>query len=153
MDQREAILEQIKAICLQVQTDNISILSAVRNRALLTNEKRPGVVLLDGDETPQGTTNNGDRFLFRPRLVEMRPELYILLEERRVNNANIGEDLNALRNALSVAITTDATLATLLGSNGKVVYNGCVTDLKSGSALSGQMRLDFAYRYWFKPTA
>jgi hypothetical protein len=153
-DQREEILEAIKTICLAVKTANTSIKSAVRNRALLTNEKRPGVILLDGDESRIGANvNNGRAMGFRPVLTEMKPELYILLDERRIENSNIGEDLNALRVALSVAITTDANLAALLGSNGKVVYNGCVTDLKSGSALTGQMRLDFAYQYWFKPTS
>lgn len=153
MDQRESILERIKEICLNVQTANASIKSARRNQGLLANDKRPGVVLLDGDETATGTSGvNGRQQLYRPRLVEMKPEMYILLDERRLENVNVGEDLNALRLAISVAITTDDQLATLLGSNGKVVYNGCVTDLKSGSALTGQMRIDFAYQYWFKPT-
>jgi hypothetical protein len=153
-DQREMILERIKDICLDVKTADASIISSVRNRGLLANEKRPGVILLDGDESPVGgaSVNGGRNGYFRPTFVEMKPELYILLEERRLQNANVGADLNALRNALCVAITTDAQLAVLLGGpNGKVIYNGCVTDLKSGSALTGQMRLDFAYRYWFKP--
>jgi hypothetical protein len=115
-DQREEILEAIKTICLAVKTANTSIKSAVRNRALLTNEKRPGVILLDGDESRIGANvNNGRAMGFRPVLTEMKPELYILLDERRIENSNIGEDLNALRVALSVAITTDANLAALLG--------------------------------------
>lgn len=152
-DKREMILERILAICLGLKAGDTTILSAVRNRGLLSNERRPAVILLDGDEADTGlATFNGGRTPFRPSLVAMKPELYIDLDERRGTNTGVGEDLNRYRMAISQAIVTDTQLATLVGSNGKVVYNGCVTDLKSGSALTGQMRLDFTYSYIFVPT-
>jgi len=152
-DRREAILERISAIIL---TPGLGFASSVRNRGLRQNEQRPACVLLDGDESPKLVHNNrrsGRASMLTPQIMIMRPELYVLLVEKRPTNVEVGQDLNAKRIALVAAIAEDTALATLLGSNGGMVYNGCVTDLKSGSALTGQMRLDFAYTYTFYPTA
>lgn len=161
MDKREAILNRVLAILLDAKT-GAGIKTAVRNRGLLNNEKRPAAVLLDADELPtiilpQSRTDS--RYTVRGQIVQMKPEMYILLDEKRPTGANadgsdpIGPELNAMRIAISNAICNDADLATLLGANGGIAYNGCVTDLKSGSSLTGQMRIDFGYRYFFDPQA
>jgi len=150
-DKREAILERVSAICLTVP----GFSSSVRNRGLRSNEQRPACVLLDGDESSKlvhDTRNKGRAGAMTPQIMIMRPELFVLLPEKRPTNVDVGQDLNEKRIALIAAIAEDASLAALLGSNGGVVYNGCVTDLKSGSAATGQMRLDFAYTYTFIPT-
>lgn len=154
-DKREDILAQYLAIAVAVKTADVSIKTAIRNRGWQSNEERPAVILLDADEATTGNQSTYGRggLLMRPAIVTMRPELYVILDERRLKNDTVGESLNAYRVALSQAIASDTTMATLLGSNGKVVYNGCVTDLKSGSALTGQMRLDFAFTYVFVPTS
>lgn len=155
-DVREAILIRLAAIIL---TPALGFTTAVRNRGLRSNEQRPAVIVLDGDEAPiltHGGRNNrsqGGRAMgLTPSIMQMRPELYILLKEDRPVNTDIGPDVNAMRIALVAAIAEDTALKTLVGSNGTILYNGCVTDLKSGSALTGQMRLDFAFNYTFKPT-
>jgi hypothetical protein len=126
----------------------------VRNRGALPTDVRPAIILLDGDEENAGSNStNGRSMLMRPSLMTMRPELYVVLDERRLKNDTVGESLNNYRMLIARAIATDEQMATLLGSNGKVVYNGCATDLKSGSALTGQMRLDFAFTYLFVPTS
>jgi len=162
VDKREDILERLRAI-LEEQAAALSFKSVVRNRGLMSNEQRPALALLDGDELPRGivpSTRNGDRYSgLRPRLMGMQPEVYILRDELRPQNEkpdgseNIGAIVNANRIAIVDAICTDAALKALLGTNGGIVYNGCVTDLKSGLALSGQMRIDFELRYFFDPTA
>ena len=154
-DTREDILLRYLAIAQAVKLADTSIKTVIRNRGWRSNEDRPAIVLLDGDESNNGTAVTLGRggLLMRPSIVTMRPELYVLLDERRLENETVGEDLNAYRIALTRALATDQQMVTLLGSNGKVVYNGCVTDLKSGSALTGQMRLDFAFTYLFVPTA
>lgn len=154
IDTREQILNRILAIC----TESGGMVSAVRNRALLKTEKRPAVILLDGDETQQTThprngRTSGRMMPLTPQIMTMRPELYILLEDKKVEeNTVIGPETNAARIRLCKAIGEDEQLLMLLGSNGGIVYNGAATDLKSGSALTGQMRLDFAYTYTFFPT-
>ena len=157
-DVREAVLARLQAIILLPAAGTFS--TAVRNRGLRSNEQRPAVIMLDGDETPvltHGGRNNraqsGRSMVLTPSIMQMRPELYILLKEDRPVNVDVGEELNTKRIALVAAIAEDTALKALLGSNGGILYNGCVTDLKSGSALTGQMRLDFAFNYTFFPTA
>ena len=154
-DTRELILVRIVAICLAEKT-NAGIVTVARNRGLLKTEARPACVLLDGDETPKLVHNNqrrGRAMLMAPSIMIMRPELYVALEEKPPLPDTVGPQLNAKRIALVAAIAGDLALTALLGSNGGMTYNGCVTDLKSGSALTGQMRLDFAFTYTFFPTA
>lgn len=151
-DNRELILARIQAVCLNASDFETS----VRNRGLLSNEKRPACILLDGDEVqrlsldlPRG--HRGRAMLMAPQIMNMTPELYILLKEGRPTNENVGQELNAKRIALLAALSADTALADLIGPNGNMVLSGCTTDLKSGSALTGQMRMDFSILYVLKP--
>jgi hypothetical protein len=128
--------------------------SFARNRGLRDDESRPGMVLLDGDESPRiSRRTQGQASLMAPQIIEIRPEVYILLKEKRPKNEQVGQQLNAFRIAFMSRLWSDTTLATILGANGSIVYNGLQTDLKSGSAMSGEMRLDFVANYVLKPTA
>lgn len=152
-DTRELILERILVTAETVP----GITTAVRNRQLLSTESRPAIVLLDGDEQPKLSLETrrlrGRAGPMTGQIMTLRPELYILLKEGRPNNETIGAELNAFRIAFLASMWADVTLADLVGPNGNLVYNGCATDLKSGSALSGEMRLDFVVNYLLKPTA
>lgn len=151
-DLREDVLSRIFTTMGTVT----GITSTVRNRGLRSNEQRPAMVLLDGDETPRLSTDTarlkGRLGLMAPQIITLRPEVYILLKEDRPKNSEVGPELNAFRIDFLSKMWADTTLATLLGSNGSIVYNGAVTDLKSGSALTGQMRLDFILNYVLRPT-
>lgn len=148
-DKRELILDRIFTVLKTVS----GITTFARNEGQQDNDARPAIVLCDGDENARLTPPpRGRGGLMAPTTNTMRPEIYILLKEGRVKNVDVGSNLNAFRLAVSQAIAQDAELAALIGPNGSIVYNGCVTDLKSGSALSGQMRLDFAFTYVFDPT-
>jgi hypothetical protein len=157
-DTRELILVRL----LDIAETLAGLTTKIRNRGLLTTDKRPAVVLLDGDETPVlthgGRSNrakNGILMGLTPQIMAMKPELYITLKEPSNSNdalEGLGTALNAKRIELINAIAEDEELLTLLGSNGGLVYNGCATDLKSGGAFKGHMRLDFEFRYTFFPT-
>lgn len=156
-DKRELILVRIAAITTAAQTA-AGIKTCVRNRGLMQNEARPACVLLDGDERPglQRPVRHGREASvggMAPAIMRMTPELYVLMDELRPKNEEIGPLLNAKRIALVKAIANDAPLKALLGANGGIIYTGCTTDLKSGSALTGQMRLDLIYTYVFNPNA
>lgn len=152
-DMREDALARLLVI-MQTVT---GISTAVRNRSLLGTEKRPAMVLLDGDELPRLSIDTsrikGRAMMMIPQIVSLRPEVYILLKEDRPNHQTLGQDLNAFRIDFFKKMWADAALTSILGSNGSIVYYGCETDLKSGSALSGQMRLDFILNYVLRPTA
>jgi hypothetical protein len=155
MDTREQILSRLAAIAVDLS----GFKSAVRNRGLRDNEKRPAVIILDGDEAPvlthggrQNRAHAGRTMSMTPQVMAMKPELYVLMDEARPQNEDLGPALNAKRVQFVKAIAEDDQLLALLGSNGGILYNGCVTDLKSGMPLSGQMRLDFMFSYTFFPT-
>lgn len=156
-DTREAILTRLLAIAVAVT----GIQSALRNRGLLKNDKRPCIVLLDGDETPRLSMDTrrlrGRTGIMGPQIVQMRPELYIIPDEVRPIGADettpVGPLINDIRIRFLQAIWADTTLANILGPNGSMAYNGMATDLKSGSSLSGQMKLDFIINYALLPTA
>jgi hypothetical protein len=155
-DTRELILVRLLAIAV-AQADFVT---AVRNRGLLSTEARPAIVLMDGDETPVlthgGRSNrarSGTIMALTPQVMQMKPELYITLPENDpAIQETLGTLLNVKRRLLVRAIAEDEALLLLLGSNGNIIYNGCATDLKSGSSLKGQMRLDFLLNYTFFPT-
>lgn len=155
-DTRELILVRLLAIMGTVS----GITTTVRNRGLLQVEARPAQVLLDGDEQPLLTINTqrlkGMIGLMTPQIMSARPEIYYLPKEKRPTNstpANIGSEANAWRIEILDKIWSDVELAELIGSNGSMVYNGCETDMKSGSAMSGEIRLDFIVNYVLSPTA
>jgi hypothetical protein len=137
------------------------ITSNVRNRALMGNEQRPAQVLLDGDELSRLSVDTkrikGAASLMAPQIVTVRPEVYFLPKEKRplnsANGKNIGTEANEWRIAFLKKLWGDVELAVLLGSNGSMVYNGCETDMKSGSAMSGEIKLDFIVNYVLQPTA
>jgi hypothetical protein len=151
-DAREDILARVFTIMGSVP----GMQTAVRNRALRANDERPCMVLLDGDETPRLSVDNrrikGRAGLMLPEIVQLRPQIFILLKEDRPNNDQIGQEINAFRIAFMKLLWEDTTLASILGSNGSMYYYGCETDMKSGSAFSGQMRMDFIINYVLKPT-
>jgi hypothetical protein len=152
-DKRELILARL----FTIMGTMTGVTTSVRNRGLLENERRPAQVLLDGDEVPLLTSSTsrlkGMTGLMWPQLMDMRPQVFYLPKEKRPINAGIGEQANAWRIQFLEKLWGSVELAVLLGSNGTIVYNGCETDLKSGSAMSGEIRLDFVVTYYFQPTA
>lgn len=158
-DVREAILVRLKDILDALTAAPLSGLqAATRNRGLRENAQRPCLVLVDGSETADVT---GERVfrpgVFRTQLMRMNPAIYILPKEERPTNVdasdvNVGTVSNGLRVQVCNAIATDAQLAALITSNGRVVFNGTETDLESGAAMSGEMKLDLSIVYPFNPT-
>lgn len=156
-DMREDILARLFVVMESMD----GITTNVRNRGLMSNEQRPAQVLLDGDEVPRLTVDTkrikGQAALMAPQIMSARPELFFLPKEKRPTNVadgkNIGTEANEWRIAFMKKLWADVELAALLGSNGSIVYNGCETDMKSGSAMSGEIKLDFVVNYVLRPMA
>lgn len=157
---REDILAQLLVILEEVK-DDLGAFSVFRNRGLMSNDKRPALALLDGNEDAR-LTGDRDRaqkittsghIRMTPQLMTMHPQIFVVLDSRKPQNENIGQDLNTYIDAVTIAIAKDATLLTLLGSNGSMALKSVETDLNSGDAAEGQAKLDFELTYVLDPYA
>lgn len=147
--------EQILTRCLEILTTvaaNDPTATVKRNRGNMKQDARPAFVLLDGDETARLTGDRRGRVRMATQLMTMRPQFFVLLKDTKPQNENIGQDLNAYRVRLIEALASDTTLANLIGSNGDIALAGVETDLKSGSSVAGEMRLDFNITYVLDPS-
>ena len=143
-DPREEVLERLKVIAAGVT----GVQLVGRNLLEVPESKTPAVMILEGDEEVSPTHSEVRQRATTPIPMVMVPELCIIGNETA---EDLGEILNAVRAELIGAVTTDATLAGILGSNGRVVYRGSVTDLGIGRAMLGRMALRFAITYVLKP--
>lgn len=94
-----------------------------------------------------------------PQLMTMTPQLFVLPKDALplnetydVAKVNQGTIVNGFRDTVIRVIAQDPVLLDLVTSNGSIAYMGMETDFKSGSALQGQCRLDFAFTYPYDPT-
>jgi len=154
MDRRELILERLLAIMQgMVQSSPPVVVTAVRNRDLRKDDERPGLVLLDGDESVRLSDDHkrGRVTGMAPQIMQMSPQIFILMNEQRPTRETIGEATNALRTKILNAVASDFPLATLYGANGSVYLNAVITDMKSGGAVTGSMMLDLRITYPWIP--
>lgn len=147
MDRRESILARLAVILAGID----GIRSSWRNRGELQSDKRPASVLLDGLETADEGAFTRGRQVASKNIVVLRPEIYVLLQDARLDSATVGTELNNWRRKVILAIQGDAALIALLGSNGHINYLGTETDMASGRPMQGEIRVDFAFGYVFDP--
>jgi hypothetical protein len=151
LTKRESIITAILALLETYKTNNPdAVKTVVRNRAPHETEKRPCLVLLDGDERSRTTfdrksSRGGARMA--PQIMQMQPQIVIILEDLKANDDTKGTRLNTLRGDLISLVAESAELRTMVGSNGSIIFNGSTTDLKTGGAIQGQMLLDFSFFY------
>lgn len=157
MDRRVKLIAQMVDILgnleITLSTGLIKVGNIVHNRDELPAEKKPGIVLLDGDEQrdPRFPQNAGRSERPGPTMMIMKPEVYIVLDVRKPPNPKVGEDLNTARAAIIDLVLHDAGLQAITGSNGSISYDGAVTDLARNRAMEGQMGLSFSLSYPFVP--
>lgn len=148
-DRRELVLVRLLAILATVPPIQV----VVRNRGELPAEKRPAIVLLDGDETARlNVAQSRGRLTAAPCFVDMTPEIFVVMDAREPPNALIGKDMNTLRIAIVRAIYADADLKTILSSNGEIRYGGTSTDMASGRSMEGQMHIRLVFTYPLLPS-
>ena len=140
-DVRELILARLVEVVATVP----GLRSVRRNETDLTDDQMPAALVLDGDEdTVAG--NDTSRPSNRPLLVEMAPEIQIVEQ-----SDSIGSDLTTFRSELIKRILFDTTLNQQTGSNGKISYLGCVTNVGWMEKQYGALQIRFTFKYPFKP--
>lgn len=158
VDRRVLILQELESLLggltINLTTGVIPAGNFVRNRNELPKELVPGVILLDGDEVSDPRFRQaaqGRQAGIPPQIMRMTPEIYVVLDVRKPHNKNVGEDLSIARVAIMKAILGDKTLSTIVGANGSIYYDGCITDLARNRTMQGQMGLSFTYTYPWLP--
>ena len=140
--------EQIMARLTEVSSALLGVRTVTRNSDEISEHKRPAIALFDSDESADEAAGNLDHPGRAPNVVVMTPEVLILLGS---SPAGVGPALNELRAKLVKAVLTDAQLAALVGSNGRVRYDGCSTHLGHGRSMEGSMGVQFSFAYVLRP--
>ena len=142
-DRRELILVRLLEIAKGIE----GIAGAFRNRDEISEKQRPAIVILDADEAADDAdpTTRPSR---SPRRVAMTPEIYILLGAKP---EELGSVINALRARFVKSVLGDSQLASIVGSNGDIRYEGCATALARGRSMEGEMGVSFSFTYVLRP--
>jgi hypothetical protein len=142
-DRREMVLARLLEIARGIE----GIAAAFRNKDEISEKQRPAIVILDADEAAEDTdpTSRPSR---SPRRIAMTPELYILLGAKP---EELGTAINTLRARFVKAVLNDVQLASIVGSNGDVRYEGCATALARGRSMEGEMGVSFSFAYVLRP--
>ena len=143
-DKRELILLRLIEVAEAVP----GVATVVRNRDEISERSRPAIAVFDGDETADERADQQGHGGRAPNIIEMTPELMILLG---ATPATVGSMLNGLRAQLVKAVLIDAQLNSLVGTNGRVRYAGCSTQLGHGRSMEGFMAVNFAFSYVLRP--
>lgn len=159
VDRRVLILQELESLLggldIELTTGRIPAGNFVRNRNELPAGMVPGIILLDADETSdpryQRPNTGRDINTVPPQIMRMTPEIYVVLDVRKPQNINVGEDLSIARASILKAILTDLTLFQICGSNGQITYDGVVTDLARNRVMQGQMGISITFTYPFIP--
>jgi hypothetical protein len=161
-DRRELILERVYDLLSELtipilggpvpaKITSIPAGNIVRNQNELDKAKVPGIILLDGDEVKDPRQQRPERGMVEngvpDSIMRMTPEIYVVLDVRDRTNENVGEDLNAARLAILGAVLPDLTLQSIVGGNGNIVYDGCVTDLAKNRQMKGQLGISITFNY------
>lgn len=125
--------------------------NADRNRNQLQDDKVPGFLVLDADEVRDPSFRQPNPGMVQARMpaqvMKMTPEIYVVLDVRGVTNENVGKDLNTARLAILNAIMLDQQLLNIVGTNGNITYDGCVTDLARNRTMKGQLGISVTFTY------
>lgn len=159
-DRREEILARLYEILLeQAAALGVNLPNVFRNRGVVPAEPNelPALVLLDGSEVSsiggRTSTRQPNLLVWRPGIAVLRPQVWSLLKRRSLDEwAEIGPEMSLQRRTLFKAITTDTTIISLLSTNGHIEYNGCDTDMQTGSMMEGQLMLNFSFHYLLDPS-
>lgn len=151
-DRREEILVRLETVILPSVVMTPSIAHIARNSVGIPDDKRPAIVLLDGDEAGILQPKHPDpRMGMAPQLVTMAPEIFYLAGDLPENQMP-GTHLNLAKCKIMDAIVSDVELRQICGRNGQIGFGGMETDMKTGSTVSGEAKINPIFTYPFIPS-
>jgi hypothetical protein len=130
-----------------------------RDRGELSNDQRPGMIILDGSEAIIGDPATLKTVRMVPAIFTLRPQIIFVAKERDTSAnetvdgkaATIGPELTYWLELTQATIFNDPTLRQLVTPNGQISYLGHETDFQWGSSLLGAIQMNFAFLYPFYP--
>ena len=124
------------------------LVTFARNRGLMDQDTRPVCILLDGSETAKTVVSDKiGRPRLAPQMMTMRPQIWVILKNRKPQNDDLGQDLNAFRISILEKLTTSSALSDAIGSSGELSLESVTTDLESGKLVEGQMLIQLGIVY------
>ena len=144
MDKREQILARLVTVAEGLP----GVSTVTRNSDEISEHKRPAIAIFDADETADERAEQQGHLGQAPNLIEMTPEVLILLGAAP---ETVGTALNELRAQLVKAVLTDQAMIELAGPNGRVRYTGCTTHLGHGRSMEAAMGIQFSVAYVLRP--
>lgn len=139
-DLREAILAQLVTVCAGVT----GILTCGRNLLDVPLMQRPAVVITGGAETLLSQPRPAARFS-QIQIMELVPGITLLL--RADNGPEAGQLMSLFRARLVTAILGDATLRSLVTTNGAIRYEGCNETEPLPESKEPRLELSFVFTY------
>lgn len=136
-DRREQVLSRIFTILEDIK----DFTTVVRNVDEMPERSRPCAVLIDGDERRSDTSQGNWESAY---IVIMTPIIAIGVSS---SPEQIGGDANALRTKVLAGILPDATLKSIVGKNGRIIYEGLTGKLSHGSLMACDAQLEFQIHY------
>jgi hypothetical protein len=145
LDTRERILARLDALIATVP----GVVRSKRNDPEIPEDLVPAALLLDSDEGLNDAEHNvRNRPAFAPRIMDMTPELYIMLTGEPVQ---AGKDLNELHDEVVSLVLHDADLLALTLDGKGIRYDGARADFDVGRSQDAEMALDFTFTYYLNP--
>jgi hypothetical protein len=153
---REDILNQIELVLSGIS----GVMTCARDRGLLEEDEKPAIIMLDGrEDLAQTDVVRHKSVRMPPAIFKLQPQIFVILPQRdtasnlTVNGqpAPIGPELSAWRDMVLGALINDATLLTMIGTEGQITYRGMQTDMQTGATLAGQMQLFVDFHYVWMP--
>jgi hypothetical protein len=153
---REDILVQIGTILGSIA----GVKSFARDRGEFQDLELPAIIMLDGrEDIVEANVARLKSVKMPPAVFRLQPQIFVILRQRDDatnltldgDDAPIGPELSAWRDAVLAALINDPVLIDMLGTTGQIVYRGMTTDMITGATLQGMMQLFLDFNYVLMP--
>lgn len=145
-DPREQILARVAFLLGEISGTKV-----YRNTLRIPDERLksgPAISILDGDETPDDSSQGKGRPARGPLVMTMRPEIYGFVQNDDPNGP--GPALSALRAGVLRSLMNDQTLLSLC-KDGDIRYEGYTSGLAQGRSMDGECAIGIAFVYVLRP--
>ena len=145
-DLREQVLDRLAAVLRGIS----GVAVVLENQGRGDDSRLPLIIMLDGPEEIEESDLRPGRPSNSPVRMIASPHVFLTVggEPEEIRPAR-----ELLRRKIIKAVHADPTLIALTGEDpkGLIRYLGCDTGLAHGREMYGDMGLEFAFRYVFRP--